>query len=178
MRKWCTFFSQTGTEIYKLSKLLNREPDIIVCNKPITAIADINFDLLDTYYNKIHFIQSKPTLEEYEYVIADSDIVTLHGFLRIIPKQICDTYNIYNLHPAPLTEYPDLKGKDPQTRIAQGNYAYYGNTIHKCTAELDSGEVLLEEKFPNPGYDIQQLIGATHEKATNMWFKFLSGISY
>ena len=48
-RPWVTFFSQTGSEIYKISKKLGRVPDIIVTNKSKDKILDINPDLFDEY---------------------------------------------------------------------------------------------------------------------------------
>ena len=42
---WVTFFSQTGSEIYKISKRINRVPDVIVTNKTKDKVLEINEDL-------------------------------------------------------------------------------------------------------------------------------------
>ena len=43
------------------------------------------------------------------------DLITLHGYLRIIPENICkQCKHIYNGHPGLINMYPELKGKDPQ----------------------------------------------------------------
>jgi len=173
VKNWVCFFSQTGSEIYNLSKMLKRVPDVIVTNKSIDAIDAINKHLADEYFDRIFFLQKKPTVEEYITVIPEDSIVTLHGYLRIIPPEICEGYEIYNLHPAPLSTYSFLKGQDPQKRIFEQKLPLGGNTIHRCTAELDSGEILLEENFNVERLNLDTLIALTHKKASGLWYKFL-----
>ena len=171
--KWVALFSQTGSEIYNLSKNLERLPDVIVTNREFQDIEKINYDLVNIGWDRFIFLNKKPTIEEYDMVLDGADIVTLHGFLRIIPPEICEKYDIYNLHPAPLTRYPFLKGKDPQVRVFEQKLEYSGNTIHKCTAELDSGKILLEEEFTIKDYNLEIITGLTHKRATKLWYKFL-----
>ena len=173
MKKWVTFFSQTGSEIHNIACTINRVPDVIVTNRHIEDIEKINFNLVNKFWDRFIFIENKPSQETYDVVLKDADIITLHGYLRIIPSEICNRYNIYNSHPAPLTRYPFLKGKDPQQRIFEQKLDFGGNTIHKCTAELDSGEIMLEDEFPVKGHDLQIITGLTHKRATNLWCRFL-----
>lgn len=174
-RPWVTFFSQTGSEIYKISKNINRVPDIIVTNKPKDKILEINQDLFDQYLDKIIWLPKKPTVAEYIQVIPRNAIVTLHGWLRIIPPEVCDLYEIYNLHPAPihLEGYDKYKGKDPQVRIFEDKAKYSGNVIHKCIAELDAGEILAKNEFDVLGFDLDMVFKLTHAKATELWCGFL-----
>ena len=166
-------FSQTGSEIYYLSCALNRYPDVIITNKSEQELECINFNLLDKCWNSFIFLNKKPTIEEYNVVLEGVDITTLHGYLRIIPPTICNSYEIYNSHPAPLSKYDFLKGKDPQKRIFEQKLDFGGNTIHKCTAELDSGEIMLEESFSVKGHCLDVIIALTHKKATGLWYNFL-----
>lgn len=173
---WVCCFSQTGTEIYNISKMIRREPDVIVTNKPIDKIDTINKNLADEYFEKILFLPKKPEQDEYITAFPENSVITLHGYLRIIPPTICDSFEIYNSHPAPLTMYPELKGKDPQRRIYENKLTFGGNTIHRCTAELDSGEIMSEESFNVKGYDENTIIALTHKKASYLWCTFLRGI--
>lgn len=173
MKKWAALFSQTGSEIYYLSYTLNRYPDVIITNKSQQEIEEINFNLLDKCWDRFIFLNKKPTVEEYNVVLENIEIVTLHGYLRIIPPEICDKYEIYNSHPAPLSMYDFLKGKDPQKRIFEQKLEYGGNTIHRCTAELDSGEIMLEESFSVKGHCLDVIVALTHKKATSLWYNFL-----
>jgi folate-dependent phosphoribosylglycinamide formyltransferase PurN len=174
-RTWVTFFSQTGSEIYKISKKINRVPDIIITNKPKSKILEINSNLVEEYGAKIVWLQPKPAVLEYINAIPQGSLVTLHGWLRIIPPEICDIYEIYNLHPAPihLEGYDKYKGKDPQARIFEDKAKYSGNVIHKCIAELDAGEILAKNYFEVQGFDIDMIFKLTHSKATELWCSFL-----
>jgi len=173
MRPWVTLFSQTGSDIYNVSKVLKKAPDIIVTNKSIEKIETINLDLLDKFFDRIVFLPNKPTIEEYLVAIPDDSLVTLHGWLRIVPPEICDKFEIYNLHPAPLSKYEFLKGKDPQIKTFNMRLEYSGNTIHKCIPELDAGEILAENYFKVKGYTLDQIFEETHREASKLWCQFL-----
>jgi folate-dependent phosphoribosylglycinamide formyltransferase PurN len=174
-RKWVTFFSQTGSEIYKISKKINRVPDVIVTNKPKDKVLEINQDLFFEYVDRIVWLPKKPSVEEYKQVIPKDSLVTLHGWLRIIPPEICEEYEIYNLHPAPihLDGYDKYKGKDPQVRIFEDKTKYSGNVIHECIPELDAGKILAKNQFDVRGFDLDMVFKLTHSKATELWCSFL-----
>jgi folate-dependent phosphoribosylglycinamide formyltransferase PurN len=172
---WVTFFSQTGSEIYKISKKINRVPDVIVTNKTKDKVLEINEDLFFEYGDKITWLPKKPSVEEYRQVIPKGAFVTLHGWLRIIPPEICQEFEIYNLHPAPihLEGYDKYKGKDPQVRIFEDKAKYSGNVIHECIAELDAGKILAKNEFDIAGFDLDMVFKLTHVKATELWCCFL-----
>lgn len=174
-RTWVVFFSMSGSEIYNISKKLNRVPDIIITNKPKDKILEINPKLFDECLDKFVWLSKKPTIEEYKQAIPQGALVTLHGWLRIIPPEICDIYEIYNLHPAPihLEGYEKYRGKDPQVRIFEDKAKYSGNVIHKCIAELDAGEILAKNQFDVSGFDLDMVFKLTHAKATELWSSFL-----
>lgn len=174
-RTWVVFFSMSGSEIYNISKKLNRVPDIIITNKAKNEILDINPDLFDEYLERFVWLPKKPTVEDYKQAIPEGALVTLHGWLRIIPPEICDMYEIYNLHPAPihLEGYEKYRGKDPQVRIFEDKAKYSGNVIHKCIAELDAGEILAKNQFDVSGFDLDMVFKLTHAKASELWSCFL-----
>lgn len=173
MRPWVTFFSQTGSEIYKISKILNRVPDIIITNKPFSKSETINSNLLREYFNNLYFVVSKPTSDDYIKLIPKGALVTLHGWLRIVPPDVCEAYEIYNLHPAPLLKYPHLKGKDPQVKTFSEGLEFSGNTIHKCIAELDAGPVLAQNLVDVKNNTLDEIFVRTHNAATDLWVDFL-----
>jgi len=174
-RKWVVFFSMTGSEIYKISKRINRVPDVIVTNKSKDKVLEINEDLFLEYGNKITWLPKTPSIEEYRQIIPKGAFVTLHGWLRIIPPEICQEFEIYNLHPAPihLKGYEIYRGKDPQVRIFEDKAKYSGNVIHECIAELDAGKILAQNHFNIQGFDLDMIFKLTHSKATELWCSFL-----
>ena len=135
-RPWIAFFSQTGSEIVQISEALGRWPDMIITNRRPKSARTINPKLPK---DKLYFTSNKP--EEYEYLHyfrqTKNPIITLHGWLRVLPEDICNKYEIYNGHPGLITRYPELKGKDPQMRAFAGEYNTAGCVIHKVTPGVD-----------------------------------------
>ena len=172
--QWVAFFSQTGTEIVEISESLGRWPDKIITNKRPDHLRTINDKLLE---KEIIYLPNKPTEDDYDAVLQDNTIITLHGWLRVVPPVICNKYLIYNGHPGLITEYPELKGKDPQVRayegIKEGKYPSAGAVIHKVVAGVDEGRVILEERFNTYGLDLDGLFRTLRDRSLYMWCKFL-----
>lgn len=172
MRPWVAFFSQTGSEIYNISKKLHRSPDLIITNKQ--SLEGVNQNLINEYGAKIFQISKSPTIEEYKHHIPENSFITLHGWLRIVPEEICDQYEIYNLHPANILLHPHLKGKDPQKRAAAEQLKWSGNTIHRCTSELDGGKIMEYSTVLIECLTESEIYEKLHKDATNLWFIFLN----
>ena len=173
---WCALFSQTGNEIYNISKAIKRFPDVIVTNIPISGFGIINFDLLRECFDRIVFVPGKPTAEEYLTAIPENSLVTLHGYLRIIPAEVCEQREIFNSHPADLSDpeqAKNLKGKDPQARAVELGYKMSGNTIHRCIPEVDAGEIMCASQISIEGCDVQAAIARLHKNASQQWITFL-----
>ena len=172
--KWTALFSQTGSEIYQISEQLGRYPDIILCNKK-DNFELINSGLLSSGKSIIIFTSAKPSIEEYLMYIQEDDLVTMHGWLKIVPGEVCEKRNIYNGHPGLITEYPQLKGKDPQQKAIDLGLEYSGCILHKATAELDGGPIVdVSDKVMIEGKTTDEVFTALHETSVNMWVKFLS----
>jgi folate-dependent phosphoribosylglycinamide formyltransferase PurN len=137
---WVALFSQTGSEIAKLSEHLRRWPDYIITNADPDNIND------NVFFNITHMVDSKgaQTLDILHELCDQHTLITLHGWLRIVPKAICNEYEIFNGHPGLITRYGELKGKDPQDKILKdlNYYKYYGSVVHKVTPEIDGGDVV------------------------------------
>ena len=98
-RDWFAFFSHTGSEIVKLSKLLGIKPTKIVTNKP-PGHEDIDPEISKMNVEVV-YVNDRPSEEDYTRILARCDecICTLHGWMRIVPKAICKSCEIWNLHP-------------------------------------------------------------------------------
>ena len=169
-RPWICFFSQTGSEIVNISQALGREPDLIVTNDRPDHLRKINEGIELCYV-----MPNKPTLEDYQEVLSayDNPLVTLHGWLRIVPEEIANEYEIYNGHPGLITLYPDLKGKDPQMKAFEANYKTVGSVIHRVTAGVDEGPVIMERAFTFERLPMLSTIyEVLHNISTELWLKF------
>ena len=152
-KHWVALFSQTGSEIARLRERLGRWPDTIITNNSdvdswCESLKDLKKRVDGRSYQspKVNIKIVNPTQARtlnvlHRFAQKDS-LVTLHGWLRIVPEDKCDLYDIYNGHPGLINVFPELKGKDPQVRAYEGNYATIGSVVHKCTAELDGGEIV------------------------------------
>jgi folate-dependent phosphoribosylglycinamide formyltransferase PurN len=176
MKKWIAFFSHTGTEIYNICRSIDRFPDLLITNNTLDSI---NKNLIESI--DVTTVDSKLTGKDYSNILGSPNdvIVTLHGWMRIVPADVCDVYETYNLHPGLISRYPELKGKDPQHAAFSSRkhrYQDVGCVIHKVTPELDSGEIIMERSTPNTFYNFDELNSCLHKMAGEMWTYLLPDI--
>jgi len=179
MKKWIALFSHTGSEIVNISDRIGRWPDAIITNKP-PGSEDIHEGIVSKFSketgNKVMYCNSTPKIGNYRQLLDGDAIITMHGWMLIIPESICKEYEIYNLHPGLITKYPELKGKDPQRRVFEStrkSYNHVGCVLHKAVAEVDAGEVIMERSTSNNFYSEEILTRNLHDMATDMWLQFL-----
>ena len=177
-------FSQTGSEIAALTKHLGKWPDVIVTNNNDKNTWCKELRELDLR-QKGRFGAGGPRIEivtntqaktaNFLHNIEGSKaaLVTLHGWLRIVPKEICEQYEIVNGHPGLITTFPELKGKDPQQKAYDGGYATIGSVVHKVTPIVDDGEVLewtatYQDEFDN----LDDTFAKLKHTSYSAWVKF------
>ena len=165
---WVTFFSHTGSEIVNISNELGRWPDKVITNN--LPGSDHIHEALDVIY-----LPDRPSLGDYVKHINPGDIVTLHGWMRIVPQELCKQMDIYNLHPGLITKYPELKGADPQKKVFNSNkdYKEVGCVLHEVIPEVDEGKVLMSTQVYNNFYSEKLLSKKLHDIAKDMWVQFL-----
>ena len=169
---WIAFFSQTGAEIADIAESLGRWPDRIIANERPDHLRTIDSRIEEKGY---FTFSNKPTLDEYEELLFyfPEAVITLHGWLRIMPPEICEKYMIYNGHPGLITEYPELKGKDPQVRAFEAKHPVAGAVLHKVVAGVDEGRIILEERFNTFNLELDDLFRILRDRSLYMWCKFL-----
>tara|TARA_R100001244_G_scaffold14988_1_gene16528 strand:- start:193 stop:729 length:537 start_codon:yes stop_codon:yes gene_type:complete len=171
-KNWIALFSQTGSEIANLSSALNRTPDFVITNANVNDVdSRVHVDF------RINNEEAKTLdiLEDLDFNI-DKTLITLNGWLRIVPANKCDTYNIYNGHPGLITKYPELKGKDPQQRAWDNidNYNEVGSVVHRVVKEVDAGEVICEEMVPTKYIgSLDATYDALRTTSFTAWYRFL-----
>ena len=163
--KWITFFSQTGAEIADLSESIGRWPDLIITNERPDHLRTIDPRIVEYGYTEV---PNKPTVSDLDAVLQDNAIITLHGWLRIMPEVICNKYLIYNGHPGLITKYPELKGKDPQVKAHKLGHEVAGAVIHKVTAGVDEGKIIMEEYFNAAQLDLDGLFRILRDRSLYM----------
>lgn len=176
---WTVFFSQSGKEICDLAERLGRWPDKIITNKRPDHLRTIDKRLLE---RKIIYLPNTPSVEEYFEILSESNVnslITLHGWLRVIPEEVCNKYNIFNGHPGLITSeseggYGDLlKGKDPQQKAVDLRLPYSGCVVHKVTAGVDQGLILLSDQVRIEGLEVEKVFTILREASLDLWISFI-----
>ena len=179
-RPHIVFLSQSGQEVYNIMSFFDRKPDAIITNRQ-----DDNglFDPLkkEKDEGKVNWITlpKNPELKDYKKALKKfkEPVITLHGYLRILPKDICKKYEIYNLHPGLITEYPELKGKDPQIRAIEAGHPQVGCVIHRVIPEVDEGEIILSNAINTLTVPKERISLNLRSLATVMWYEFFNNFN-
>lgn len=176
MAKWVAFFSQTGNEIAEVSKQLGRWPDLIITNERPAYLRTINRDVLS---QNILMLPNKPTVEDYRRVLSEAIygkeyVISLHGWLRIMPTEIIKEYPVmYNGHPGLISKYPELKGKDPQKKAWDLDLPTTGCVIHRVTEEVDGGGIMRSDEISIRNIGMDEMFDKLHDLSIQQWVKFL-----
>ena len=183
-RRWIAMFSQTGSEIAALAKHLGKWPDVIITNntdrnKWCKELQELELRQKGKLYgggttiNVVSSIQARTANFLHNIEGGKDALVTLHGWLRIIPKDICEQYEIVNGHPGLINVFPNLKGKDPQIRAYTADYGTIGSVVHKVTAEVDEGEILTWSSCFQDYLDTLDVVMDKFKKTSmSAWIKF------
>jgi folate-dependent phosphoribosylglycinamide formyltransferase PurN len=162
-KNWVVLLSRSGKTYEAVARQLQRPADKVYHSD--------KENYKDIYKNLLNY-DSKDT------------IITLMGWLRIVPPYLCDAYNIYNLHPAPLhlqnTEW--LKGKDPIERfvdqckvINKDSTWLYGSVIHAVVPQVDAGQILACSTFSSKP-DLEEMYKKSFKTNVGLWTTFLGGL--
>lgn len=184
MNRWIALFSQTGSEIVKISEHIGRYPDLIITDNEnieswhskMKSLAYLN---ILTTISKSNSKNIKVLNKLFEPEHAHQTRITLHGWLNIIPAEICETFQIYNGHPGFINEFPELKGKDPQKR-AWNNidmYPLVGSVVHRVVPEVDAGEIISYDTASNTECtSLEDTYKVLAETSFNAWKKSINTI--
>lgn len=180
--KWCGLFSHTGKELEKLAGMdhnFDLRLDTAITNNMEynSNLAIKGVRLYKLYSTKdVNFLLKQPE------IVADNSLVTLNGYMGILPADVLHNLKlrgckVYNIHPAPIQFYPELRGKDPQERLYEGiqkrEYSYIGVVIHEVDGGVDTGNIVhwvLE--LADHGMTKEELYERLHELGTQAWESF------
>ena len=173
--KWIAFFSQTGSEIADIADSIERWPDVIITNDRPEHLRTVDERIAKQGY---FTWSNRPTEDEYiELLEAYPDaLVTLHGWLRIVPEYVCERSKIYNGHPGLITKYPELKGKDPQVRAFELKHETIGCVLHEVVAGVDEGKIIAEERVNAFGLDLENTFRILRDRSLYLWVNFLKKV--
>lgn len=180
--KWCGLFSHTGKELEKLTGM-DHEFDLRL-DIAITNNMDYsgNLAMKGVRLYKLASVKDVNWLLKQPDIVADNSLITLNGYMGILPSDVLHNLKlrgckVYNIHPAPIQMYPELRGKDPQERMYEGiqkrEYAFIGVVIHEVDEGVDTGKIvhwILE--LADHGMAKEELYDRLHELGTQAWESF------
>ena len=185
--KWVAFYSQTGSEIVNVSKAIDRWPDLVVTNKQDDKTThvelvqrvrqgDTKLVTLPAWPKEIDYLKAADKLgfsilrEEW----MNEVLITLHGYLTILPPDFTKSSTIYNGHPGAIHIHPELKGINPQKKAWKENHIRVGCVIHKVTPELDDGPIVEKCLINNNFETFIDFLDALHVASSELWINFLN----
>lgn len=181
---WISLFSQTGSEIVALSKAIGRSPDFILSNNVDESKYQLHPELTNlavigrSDHNTImQLLRKSADPNNTKPTFSPNDcIFTLHGYLRIIPEDICNAFEMYNGHPGAVDLYPELKGKDPQEKVWQSNknYPIIGSIVHRVTPGVDEGEICCSVHIDNDCETLDDVYSSLKETSLEAWKGFMN----
>ncbi len=178
--EWVAFISQSGQELYSISQECQVLPGIIVTKNIRKLKPELKeyFEKCDVHIVTIPF---NPTPKDYlDLSIRDKKLITLHGYLRIIPYIFLGSLHgkIYNGHPALINKYPELKGFNMQEQvfINKGKYPKIGSVIHEVTSVLDSGRIIATAEIDNVCQSIDQAYDLLRKTSLETWKYFFRNL--
>ena len=182
--RWAALFSQTGSEICNLSEKLGRYPDLVISdntdeNKIVDSRIELNCRKL--LWRKYKGLTKEEKLKSHAIAASLLLDITLHGWLNIVPAEICNEFKIYNGHPGLINYYPELKGKDPQVRTWDNinNYQFIGSVIHRVTPGVDEGPVVCYKKVTSTCcIGLDSTFGILKQTSLDSWVDFFTNKRY
>ena len=168
--KWIAMFSQTGSEIVTISRELGRVPDLIITNNSKSETWNPELEALGAPI----MVSTHALICDYLIELKERRLVTLHGYMRILPPDVVVCHDIINGHPGDIIKYPCLKGKDPQAKAIEMGLRDTGVVLHTVTAGVDEGPVLSYVSVAIPeNSDTPQLINVLKLVQASMWVTLL-----
>jgi len=167
---WVALFSQTGSEIYNIAQRTRKHPKYILSNNTDRETWHPGLAEL----NSIIVTGKHVMLMDMLVGMRNNPLVTLHGYLRILPEEVVTTHEVINGHPGDIIKYPELKGKDPQQKAIDLGLPSTGVVLHKAVTEVDAGEILkYEERNILAGTTTEQLILDLKALQLDLWCELL-----
>lgn len=162
---WIALFSNSGNELVSICEKLGRYPEIIYCDKVRTQW---NSELKERAG-----VQEHADIMRTLKAMPNNVLVTLHGYLRIIPPHAIKP-NMFNVHPGDIETYPELKGIHPQVKALELKLPSTGVVIHRVNEGVDEGEIVSRKRYQIAEDETEvSLINNLRDISVDMWVDLL-----
>src|SRR3989338_2889719 len=140
--------------------MINGEISLVISDKQSQALEwakdnQINHVFLDSK----KFDSRESYDKELVKILQESsiDLVCLAGFMRIVTKELINTYKnrMMNIHPALLPMFPGLNA---QQQAFDAKAKFSGCTVHFVDEGMDTGPIIIQAVVPVLSYDTPELL--------------------
>lgn len=157
MKNIALFASGTGTNAINLIEASRERSDILVSCLIVDTETSPLPKIIREKYPHVPVFKIIPANGEKKVefenrilkVLNDRGVewILLAGYMRIIGKTLLSNFEnkIINIHPSLLPQYP---GMDSYQRAFQDNVPYSGVSLHYVDSGIDTGPILMQERFP------------------------------
>lgn len=176
---WVAMYSQTGSELLELIKETGKRPSVILTNTKQGVNPELRSPAHTSVIEGKHDELMDWLCKSYpDDGVRENVVITLHGYLRIIPEEVCNRYRILNGHPGAIDIYPELKGKDPQVRAWEnrGNYKFLGSVVHEVVPAVDEGKIIKSVNVTNRAQDLNETYEMLKMTSFVAWKYVLQGL--
>lgn len=145
------FASGNGTDLQAI--IDGRVCLVISNNEEANCLNRAKKDSIPNYYVDSKNFDSKEDFEKRLLELLkkyNTDIVFLAGYLKMMPLNIINKYDIYNIHPSLLPKFggKGMYGINVHKAVLKAQEKETGVTIHKVNEEYDKGEIVGQVKVP------------------------------
>lgn len=141
---------------------------------PVDNVTEFNTAVIQTAEGRgIPYTLSRITAADLDKLSAQGcQLLVCAGYYYRAP--VTDAFPMVNFHPTPL---PVGRGSWPMPRLILEGTEFGGVTAHKMAADFDTGEILLQERFPLAGReDHRTYMEKVYEKVPGMVHKLVNDL--
>ena len=141
---------------------------------PVDNVTETNTTVIQTARERgVPYTLNRITAADLDELAAlGCELLVCAGYYYRAP--ITDAFPMVNFHPTPL---PVGRGSWPMPRLILEGAAYGGVTAHKMAADFDTGDILLQERFPlGPREDHRTYMEKVCERVPAMVHRLVSDL--
>ena len=184
--KTAVFISGRGSNMESLIKATKNHEfpasiSLVVTNNSLSPGIQLakNYNIPIKIFDKKEFNNSQFESNSQKILLNFKiEMICLAGFMQILSKKFLSDWKnkIINIHPSYL---PKNKGLNAQKQAIEEKAAFTGCTVHFVNEEVDSGEVILQEKVKiEPEDNVQTLSNRILQKEHVIYPKALKQIAH
>lgn len=172
MKKAVVLASGTGSNFEAITKAslnneINCSIELLIVNKENAKALDKAKNLgVKSLYNDFKNVDEViSNIKE-----INPDFIFLAGFMKILPEKFINAFEhkIINVHPSLLPKY---KGLHAVEQALEANEKEIGATIHYVDCGVDTGEIIMQEKFSIEGLSIDEMYEKLHKMEHKIYIK-------